>query len=76
MSLPDITNYTKEEKETLFLLLAKDPDVRPILFELIRANSIEMFNLPEFKDLVKKICGEYIEDLITRKSLAGVTRRV
>jgi hypothetical protein len=76
MSLPDITNYTKEEKETLFLLLAKDPDVRPTLFELIRANSIEMFNLPEFKDRVKKICGEYIEDLITRKSLAGVTRRV
>ena len=76
MTIPDITNYTKEEKETLFLLLAKDPDVRPALFELIRANSIEMFNLPEFKDRVKKICGEYIEDLITRKSLAGVTRRV
>ena len=76
MNLPDIANYTKEEKETLFLLLAKDPDVRPTLFELIRANSIEMFNLPEFKDRVKKICGEYIEDLITRKSLAGVTRRV
>jgi hypothetical protein len=35
-----------------------------------------MFNLPEFKDRVKKICGEYIEDMITRKSLAGVTRRV
>jgi hypothetical protein len=76
MSLPDITNYAKEEKEALFLMLAKDPEVQSVLFELIRTNSIEMFNLPEFKDRVKKICGEYIEDMITRKSLAGVTRRV
>jgi hypothetical protein len=76
MNLPDITNYTKDEKEALFAMLAKDPEVQPVFFELIRANSIEMLKLSEFKESIKKICGEYIEDLITRKSLSGVTRRV
>jgi len=76
MSLPDITNYTKEEKEALFLMLVKDSEVRPILFELIKANQKEMFKLPEFKDYVKKTIDECIEDRITSISLSGITRGV
>ena len=76
MSLPDITNCSKEEKEALFLVLAKDPEVRPILFELIRANQKEMFKLPEFKDFVKKTIDEGVKDRINKMSLSGITRRV
>ena len=76
MSLPKITNYTKEEKEALFLTLVNDSEVKPILFKLIRANQKEMFKLPEFKDYVKKTIDEYIEDRITSISLSGITRGV
>jgi hypothetical protein len=76
MSLPKITNYTKEEKEALFLTLVNDSEVKPILFKLIRANQKEMFKLPEFKDYVKKTIAECIEDRITCMSLIGITRRV
>jgi hypothetical protein len=42
MSLPDITNYTNEEKIQLLSTLLKDPNVTPILLKFIDSTLKEL----------------------------------
>jgi len=58
MTIPDITNYTTEEKRKLFYTLCKDPVIEPI-FETLLGLYIKR-HLPELLirlDNLEKHCG-------------------
>jgi len=71
MSLPDITNYTKEEKEELFFILCQDPDIKPFLIELLKAHNLELFKNPDVKSVLRELVRELVDERISEQMKGG-----
>ena len=71
MSIPDLSNYTKKEKEELFFILAQDPDTKPFLIELLKTHNLELFKSHEIRCALRELINELVDDRLSELMEGG-----